>query len=496
MMIRTLFRRFSVLPFVSLLVLPCGATPPSAWLSTLFPDNEKPDRLEHRLKRLDATEININGRIAGSITVEFVYPGLDGHDEKGQARIFLPPDLHDSPAHAVPLIHVAGYELDENGAKGLLSKGYAVSTPHAHPLNPLGRGFNLDRAIIHAVRRLPFIDPLRVSIQGGSAGGWMTLMLTADAFPLVWSMPDVPPIHWGYNAGYISDQRSEDPVVKQQVPFVQAVSAISSQAKEFFGMPFDSLTYLSLSPLAHLDTITAPTLATFSTADVLVPIDQVSPKLIQPWDANQFPKGYSTAMTTRYPSVGGKRTLIEALPRDRYELFIIPLPEDMPKVRMNGTPPKGAKPIVLPFSKTKVWSINVINEGGIEPGNGHLKYFWGMDHEPFRIWAESQGVLPGQLTPKKLERLMKRIKGEPWRPFRVRPGNKGAEIEGNALDYPEAERADVLVGLLAFAREDVRATRLAQLYSKLPAKLKLLGARLGEGSPLGVRKALEALLHP
>ena len=32
-------------------------------------------------------------------------------------------------------------------------------------------------------------------------------MLAADAFPLVWAMPDVPPIHWGYNAAYIGEQQ-------------------------------------------------------------------------------------------------------------------------------------------------------------------------------------------------------------------------------------------------------------------------------------------------
>lgn len=492
-MYRGIFRLGLVL-LSALFALPAHAEAP-AWIATLFPNTEKMDRLEHRLKRLDATEINVNGRMGGAVTVEFQYPEVDGKEVKGQARIFLPPTLRDSPTQTVPLLHNAGYEIDENGVKGLLAKGYVVTTPHAHPLNPLGRGFNLDRAILHAARRLPFVDPLRVSIQGGSAGGWMTLMLTADAFPLVYSLPDVPPIHWGYNASYIWEQRSDDPVVKQKIPFVQVVSAIAKQALDFYGMPFDSPTYLATSPLAHLETITSPTLVTFSTADVLVPIDQVSSKLIQPWEPKDFPKGYSTAMTSRFPGVAGKRTLLEALPRDRYELFVHPLPDDMPKVRMNGTPPKGLKPIVLSFAKNRVWSVNVINEGGVEPGDGHFKFFLGMDHEPFRAWAEAQGVLADQLTSKKLERLMKRIKGEPWRAFQVRHGGQGEERAGNALDYPEAERADVLIGLTAFAREAGRATHLAKLYAKLPTKLKLLGKSLGDGTPTGVLSALEAELH-
>lgn len=62
-----------------------------------------------------------------------------------------------------------------------------------------------------------------------------------------------------------------------------------------------------------------------------------------------------------------------------------------------------------------------------------------------------------RLTAPKLQRLMMRLLEEPWRPIRVRPGGKGAEICGNMLDYPEAERADVMTGLRAFAEEDARA---------------------------------------
>ncbi len=156
----------------------------------------------------------------------------------------------------------------------------------------------------------------------------------------------------------------------------------------------------------------------------------------------------------------------------------------------------GGAPLVLPFSKEKVWSIVLIDEGPVEPAVGHFKYHWAIDHEPFRQWAEARGVAPEQLTAPKLERLMKRWRGEPWRPLRVRPGGKGDMVDGNLLDYPEAERADVLLGLAAFAAEDARAVRLGRLYARLPAGLKALGDRLGDGSAAGVRAALEALAVP
>ncbi len=471
--------------------------PEPEWLTRLFPYTGEPGRRENRLRRIASSELDVNGRRAGSVIVEYRYPGIDGRDEISRARIFLPPELRDDPTRRVPLIHNAGYELDENGAIGLLAKGYAVSTPHAQPLNPLGRSVILDRAVLHAMRQLPFIDPLRISIQGGSAGGWMTLMLAADAFPLVWVKPDVPPIHWGYNAAFLGEHNAmaASPPGSDQprMPYLFMVGGISEQTKALYGMPFDSPTLLAMSPLAHLDTITAPTLATFSTADILVPIDQVGADLVRPFDAKLLPEGFNPAMMERFPGIKGKRTLLTALPKDRYELFVVPLPDDLPRVKIGGTPPAGAKPVVLPFSKRRVWSVVVIDEGPIEPGNAHTRYIFGMDHEPFRRWAEAQGVTAGQLTAPKLQRLMMRLLGEPWRPIRVRPGGKGAEIAGNMLDYPEAERADVLTGLRAFAEEDTRARHLAKLYDRLPKRLKALGEKLGDGTPEGVRAALKGL---
>lgn len=470
--------------------------PAPEWLARLFPHTGKPDRLAHRLKRLDATEIDISGQMGGSVIVELTYPDVAGRDEVGQARVFLPPVVRKDPTRRVPLIYVAGYDADQAGASGWLAKGYAVCTPHAHPLNPLGRGINLDVAILHAARRLPCVDPLRVSIQGGSAGGWMTLMLTAEAFPLVWAMPDVPPIHWGYNAAYIADNEAlAGPApgsTAARMPVLLQVAVISHQAEALYGVPFDSTAYLAASPLAHLDTITAPVQAVFSTADMLVPVGQVGADLVQPIDRKLFPEGFSSAMTLRFPGVGGARTLLSALPSARYELFRASASPDAARLNLDGSPSGPAKSLVLPYSKQKTWSIVVIDEGAPEPTVGHLKYNWAFDHEPFRVWAEARGVTADQLTQPKLERLMKRMRGEQWRPFQVRPGGQGPEIVGNQLDYPEAERADVLIGLAAFATDDARALRLARLYAQLPSGMKALGPRLGDGAAAGVRAALAA----
>lgn len=479
-----------------LAVLPEAAPEPRLedtpeWISRLFAGADTAVRPAGRMKLLGGTDL---GEAGGSAIVEVRYPGLDRKDAFGRARLFLPPALRSDPASRAPVLHNAGYELDEESGKRLAARGYLVSTPHAHPLNPLGRGVHLDQAILHVVRALPFADPGRVAIQGGSAGGWMTLMLAADAFPLVWVAPDVPPIHWGYNAAYIADwQELAGPPPgsdRPRMPVLQVVGPIAEQSRELYGMPFESATYLAVSPLSRLETITAPTQVTFSTADMLVPIAQVGREFIRTHDPKLFPEGFTIAMSERFPAQNGRRTLLEALPRSSREVFVLPAPPSPVRMVLEG--PLAGEPhrVALPFSKSRTWSVVILDEGPVEPDVGHFKYAWALDREGFREWAEKRGVREEQLTQRKLECLMKRVLGEPSRPYRVRDA-EGHEYEANALDYPEAERGDVLLGLRAFAGEDACALRLFWLYRRLPARLKALGPSLGSGDAEGVRKRLD-----
>jgi hypothetical protein len=465
------------------------------WIIRRLPHTAAPDRLAHRLRLIGGTDM---GPAGGSAVVELIYPGLDGKDQAGMARIFLPPILRTDPAARVPMIHNAGYELDEASGKALAERGYLVSTPHAHPLNPLGRGVHLDQAILHAVRALSLVDARRVAIQGGSAGGWMTLMLAADAFPLIWVAPDVPPIHWGYNAAYIGDnQRLAGPAPgseKPRMPILQIVGPIADQSRELYGVPFDSPAYVAVSPIGRLRDITAPTQATFSTADMLVPIAQVSKSLIRPHDPGQFPEGFSIAMSDRFPAPGGKRTLLDALPSAERELFVLPTGQGAARIGADLQPQGPARTVILPFSRTKRWSIVILDEGPVEPEVGHFKYAWALDREPFKKWAEQLGVRAEQLTRAKLEALMRRMMGKApvAAPVNLRRMD-GGEYQANLLDYPEAERADVLLGLRAFAEDDACSTRLCSLYRGLPRQLKALGASLGRGDADGVRQVLASL---
>jgi len=468
------------------------------WVCDLLPHTGEPDPFLHRLRRVETAPLEHGVRVQ----VEFLYRDVHGATQTAAAKLYLPNALRDSPGAKCPLVHSAGYELDDGGADGLMRDGCVVVTPRmesADPLvfNPMTRGPNLDIALLHAARALPFVDGSRVRIQGGSAGGYTTLMLAAETFPLVCAMPDVPPVNWGYNAAFFFEnqqfaRRTPPGSDVPAMPVMAMVSALADAGAPVMGRDGDGDSYAQSSPIAHLATITAPTQITFSTADMLVPVDQVGTMFVRPRDARLFPPGYTTSPQRLMRQSSHRRTLLQALPAKRREVFMIPVPAGAPDLTEPSEAGKPAASLPAPFSKDRTFSIIVVDEGPQTPAVGHFRYAVGLDRHAFIEWATGRGPDPRQLTAEKLGRLMMRFLGEEYRPFSVADA-AGQPQPGVRLDFQEAERADVLLGLRAFAEEGVCAERLAELYEGLPERLKALGSSLGSGDGESVRRTLSSV---
>jgi hypothetical protein len=466
------------------------------WLVKLFPNTAEPDTFAHRFRRLDSTEIPIGDDFGGQLTVEFLYRTFDGKTEKAQACVYLPPQVRRDPKARVPLMYNAGYELDAGSATGLAAKGWIVSTPHANPVNPMDRGPNLDVALLHATRALPCVDDAKVMIQGGSAGGYMTLMLTAESFPLVCATPMVPPVNWGYNAAYFLHNsalaRAIPPGGKDPtLPVLTVVLSLAEIGVKTLGDDTDADSWLMASPLSQLDSITAPVQVVWSTGDMLVPVDQVGAQFLRAPKPGVYPDGFTSSIAALMKRPQTRARLLDLLPKSSYETFLLPLPAGAPSLT-TGKPMTGQAPALdLPFSKTRVWSIDVVDEGPPQPAAGHFCYWFNPAYSPFMDWALARGIVADQITVPKLTRLMMRLQGKEYRPVSALPSGAATPVNVVRLDFPAAERADVLQGLIAFAADAERAKRLGACYSQLPPGLKALGPALGS-TPEAIRRALQA----
>jgi len=307
-----------------------------------------------------------------------------------------------------------------------------------------------------------------VVIGGESAGGWMTLLLAAETFPLAGAAPDVPPMNWGYNAAYFFKQLDKAGPKGGSAPKVPAMFGVGTMLKQcltVYGGDYDDPTWFADSPIAHVPSITCPVSAYWSTADVLVPINQIGARWVQPFEKSQFPDGFTMDPEKLMASRNGRLSLVDVLPAGDYEVFNLTVPNGTSRHNTAGgagTP----KTRELPVSSDKLWSISIVDEGPPEPGVDHRKYDLLPTRNAFLERIGTGKIATSQLTAVKLERLMDRYAGKEWLPSRLKH-----------LDFPESERADVVRGLRTYVQASpANARKFPELYSQLPPARRVLGS--------------------
>lgn len=429
------------------------------WVAELFHDFRTAPA--SRLQLIEAVAVNDGPQGVVKAVIEYPYRDTKGQPAVGKAKLFLPAALQQAKKK-FPLYYSGGYEMDDNGAAALVAGGKVVATPRTIEANPLVRTVNPDAALLHLVRSLPFVDDSKVILAGGSAGGYITLMLAAESFPLAGAAPDVPPINWGYNAAFFLQRERPGAAAADpngpKVPVFDVIVPIVKQAQGVYGDDTNSATYFANSPLAHLSTVTCPVSVYWSTADMLVPIDQVGARWIRPFDPQGMPKGFTMDRENLTNTAAGRTQLIDVLKQTDYELFVVP--EETIKQQAEAN-----QPVDFGDSAGKQWSITILDEGAPTALLGHLKYQTvPRVHRTFLDRVTAATISPSQLTPLKLERLLDRYAGNEWLPAGLMH-----------LDAPEVEQADVVRGLTTYvAAGPEHATRFAEMYAKLPTEKKVL----------------------
>jgi hypothetical protein len=148
-----------------------------------------------------------------------------------------------------------------------------------------------------------------------------------------------------------------------------------------------------------------------SSADTLVPVEQVSPDFVVPVDKNEFPKGFTSDLEALSGSEKEKTRLLDILKPWQFEVLKVVPPEGLPIFKqmeydLAKNPPTTF--LKMPFSKTKQWSIVVRTEGAKMAKIGHIKYLALYFDTDFIDYYREAEIKPEQLTSRKLERLMSR----------------------------------------------------------------------------------------
>ena len=294
-------------------------------------------------------------------------------------------------------------------------QGWAAFTAaydETHPIDPaIANGYNQARAIVQWARRLPFTDPVRLHIDGGSQGGYAALAVSADLFPVTSATPNAPVVNWSYNLNYFEANRAvskyPSSLDDSPLPVVCAVTMLADWCYKFFGEDLSAEAYYRVSPIAYLGRIANPVLLTCATGDMLVPMEQMTRGPLPPYDPAKFPEGYQRDFETLTPCVAARKTFEECIPEDRREVFTVPRQEDSFELTLEmfkdpkAKPKKRPKSQEKPWSKNRQWSLVYCDEGPPVPQAGHVSWEWNLSNNDFIRHHKTAPIGAGNLERRK-----------------------------------------------------------------------------------------------
>ncbi len=435
--------------------------------------------------------------------LEFTYIGIEGSPLTGEARLFYP----EGAEGEIPLIVDIHYEMGAGGAAEFLRFGWMVLTPRYlrfdHGANLVGDGLNISIQLPQLAKRIPYVDQTRIGLIGGSAGGYQTLMVCAEIFPVTAAVANAPLVNLTYNLLYSKNARFNDGLKPEEmpVPIVNIVKIVADGTIKLLGKdkPGDE-NWRAASPVHLVDFITNPVLIPCSTADILVPIDQFGEEFIKKPAPGDFPEGFEFDLEAFVPEGEARVRLMDVLPKDDAEVFAVEVPEDAP-LQPKFPPEESEEPEEKPeppflaprFSEKARFSLMVYNEGAPTPRCTHLKYQHKGRFSDFFVYhfSKKDRLPKSVLTYQKLVRLMERIADD--EKIKMYDRRREAETPMHRRNKLPLEKWDVVSGLHVFTdggKDSDKLKHLKKLYSKLPDDLKNLDLWEEPEEEGGVRKRI------
>lgn len=263
-----------------------------------------------------------------------------------------------------PLVFIPHYAADTKTADfvSYIKNGWAVASPYDFDTayNGVLETDNLvfNNAAFYALRHLEDIDTQRIAIVGGSAGGYTSLMLNGLQMGITAGIANSPitnayfNFHEYFPAADKVNQNSSlfDFTMPTQGMVSKYFQPINAVIKE------DYARWEAVSPISLARTMSNPLVINHNTADILVPIDQLTK--IYTYDSNDgtLPKNFTARLDDSYPGILGSS----------FEELANPTELSIKKYHFENNIVTGK----MPYSD-KLITINVIDDGPISAKGSH-----------------------------------------------------------------------------------------------------------------------------
>ena len=265
----------------------------------------------------------------------------------------------------LPLIYIPHYEIDENTVDfhQYMNHGWAVASPvfsNEYNSEVTGNDLVFNNAALYHIRHMNGIDKERIAIVGGSAGGYMSLMLNMLQMGTCASIANSPIANVYYNLYvyfHACDELNKASSFNSiTMPIQMLISKSFRPNLDNFPDVCDADRWAALSPVGLAKCISNPIVVNHYTGDILVPVDQITKKYTYSERNKAFPIDFPIEMGSDYPGILSHSLEEEA---DPDEICVQYYKLENQNVDMEMT------------ASDKLLTINIFDDGPMNPKGTH-----------------------------------------------------------------------------------------------------------------------------
>lgn len=408
----------------------------------------------------------------GVKTEYFKVPYLDHNGERKEvnACIYIP-----ETKKPYPLVYVSHYKITPDAAElaGYLNEGWAVACQYEEkdPNEEITRdGLVSNSAVLWHLKNRPEIDKTRIAITGGSAGGYMGMMLSIlhltgcctvvrGAFVNVsFNFKYYAPYTAEFNMPALLGMKEEECVdlltmlSKLPIPFAAVFNTFRTPEME--ERLSDIRTAKAVSPSMLAACLSNPSLETHNTSDILVPVDQITRSFTYPHVGSDLPSDYKIHLNDFDLPEEMNKTFVEMLPKDSYTERLLPL---IPEGEVEN----------LPFDE-KPFQLDIYDEKEPQSYGSHgtgLPQGYASDIAFLKHYME-KGSASQFLTKEKAELLLERYAGIS---IQLPAHEENSDIYGSGRIYQKEVEEELVAYAASHPDENVCAklSEVAQCRTEL-----------------------------
>jgi hypothetical protein len=357
----------------------------------------------------------------------------DGNVVSRLIRLYVPQNV----AEPMPLIYIPHYEMTEDSSelRQYLAEGWMVASPtefdNAYNGKLTDDDLVFNNAALYTLRNMPEVDKERIAIVGGSAGGYMTLMLDTQQMGICASIANSPISNVYFNfyqyfkegkkinsgkmgtamlkgiwraltvPGSPAGQFLNGMTEGLPVPILGMVTDMFLPILNNFPDPEDTARWEAFSPVGLAGCFSSPMVINHFTSDILVPVDQISQEYTYAKNGESMPGGFKTRLDESNPGVLG-HSLQEELASKQTTLnhIIVNDPDE---------------DITMTFDAEKLYTFNIYDDGATQAYGSHRATTGAgkVDQMPYlREMMNRTNAKTEVLTNKKLLLLLERYQGK------------------------------------------------------------------------------------